>query len=178
MRLLLCKFAEELHFWAITLWTWVIIYVPLMSHVLIVNRMFVEQNILILFKRNPRVIKTSHMWKNLLIFFFCILIIDIFHFWRCSTKGAALQKEQHICHIWVYVLCISYPVNYWWSLRGVSFAVLWWYCIWKNSEAATRAVLWKKMFLEISQNSQENTCARLATLLKKRLWHRCFPVNL
>ena len=43
------------------------------------------------------------------------------------------------------------------------------------------------MFLEILQNSQENTCARVsfliklqarpATLLKKRLWHRCFPVN-
>ena len=46
------------------------------------------------------------------------------------------------------------------------------------------------MFLEISQNSQENTRARVsfsiklralglrpATLLKKRLWHRCFPVN-
>ena len=42
------------------------------------------------------------------------------------------------------------------------------------------------MFLEISQNSQENTCPRVssvsflvrpATLLKKRLWHRCFPVN-
>ena len=42
----------------------------------------------------------------------------------------------------------------------------------------------KKVLLEISQNSQENTCARvyflmklqegLATLLKKRLWHRCF----
>ena len=25
-------------------------------------------------------------------------------------------------------------------------------------EAATRGALWKKMFLEISQNSQENTC--------------------
>ena len=45
----------------------------------------------------------------------------------------------------------------------------------------------KKVFLEISQNSQENTCARVSfliklqarpsTLLKKRLWHRCFPVN-
>ena len=47
----------------------------------------------------------------------------------------------------------------------------------------------KKVFLEISQNLQENTCAkafslinlqaglRPATLLKKRLWHRCFPVN-
>ena len=87
MRLLLCKFAEELHFWAITLWTWVI-YVPLMSYVLILI-LFVKQNIWMLFKRNPRVTKTSHMCKNLLIFFFCILIIDIFHFWRCSTKGAA-----------------------------------------------------------------------------------------
>ena len=27
----------------------------------------------------------------------------------------------------------------------------------------------KKVLLEISQNSQENTCARV--------WHRCFPVN-
>ena len=28
------------------------------------------------------------------------------------------------------------------------------------SEAATRDVLWEKVFLEILQNSQENTCAR------------------
>ena len=46
------------------------------------------------------------------------------------------------------------------------------------------------MFLKISQNSQENTCARVscliklqasglrpAILLKKRLWLRCFSVN-
>ena len=33
-----------------------------------------------------------------------------------------------------------------------------------------------KLFLEISQTSQENTCARFS-FLKKRLWHRCFPVN-
>ena len=48
----------------------------------------------------------------------------------------------------------------------------------------------KKVFLEISQNSHENTCARVsllnelqaqgprpATLVKKRTWHRCFSVN-
>ena len=45
----------------------------------------------------------------------------------------------------------------------------------------------KKVFLEIWQNSQENTCAwisifkvaglRPVTLLKRRLWHRRFPVN-
>ena len=38
-----------------------------------------------------------------------------------------------------------------------------------NSEAATRCVLSKKVFLEISQNLQENICARGATLLKQRL---------
>ena len=39
----------------------------------------------------------------------------------------------------------------------------------------------QKVFLEILQNLQENTCARvsfLKKLLKKRLlWHRCFPAN-
>ena len=45
----------------------------------------------------------------------------------------------------------------------------------------------EKVFLKISQNSQEITCVRAsfliefqaspATLLKKRLWHRCFPMN-
>ena len=35
----------------------------------------------------------------------------------------------------------------------------------------------KKVFSEISQSSLENTCARVSFLLKKRLWHRFFPVN-
>ena len=38
----------------------------------------------------------------------------------------------------------------------------------------------KKVLLEISQNSQQKTCARLSFLIKffkKKLWHRCFPVN-
>ena len=39
----------------------------------------------------------------------------------------------------------------------------------------------KKTFLEVLQNLQENTCAtpglRPATLLEKRLWHKCFSVN-
>ena len=53
-----------------------------------------------------------------------------------------------------------------------------------HTETATRGVLCKKAFLKISLNSQENTCARVSflikflALLKRRLWHRCFPVNL
>ena len=36
----------------------------------------------------------------------------------------------------------------------------------ESTEAATRRVLCKKVFLEISQNSQENTCARVLFLIK------------
>ena len=34
------------------------------------------------------------------------------------------------------------------------------------AEAATGGVLWKKVFLKISQNSQENTCAGVSLLIK------------
>ena len=33
-------------------------------------------------------------------------------------------------------------------------------------EEATEGVLWKKMLLKISPNSQENTCARVSFLIK------------
>ena len=50
-----------------------------------------------------------------------------------------------------------------------------------NEEAFTRRCSVKKVFLKISQNSRENTCARVSFLiksyLKKKLWHWCFPVN-
>ena len=46
----------------------------------------------------------------------------------------------------------------------------------RTMEALIQRCSVKKVFLEISQNSHANTCARVS-LLKKRLWHRCFPVN-
>ena len=57
----------------------------------------------------------------------------------------------------------------------------------KTTETATRVDQYKKVFLKILHNSQENTCARVSFLkklqaeacvfIKKRLWHRCFRVN-
>ena len=41
-----------------------------------------------------------------------------------------------------------------------------------SAEAATRGALWEKVFLEISQNSQENTCARVSFLIKLQA-HTC-----
>ena len=56
-----------------------------------------------------------------------------------------------------------------------------------SSRSSHQRCSMKKGFPEISQNSKENTCASLffnkvaglrpSTLLKKRPWHRCFPVN-
>ena len=59
--------------------------------------------------------------------------------------------------------------------RFYSEAVIWWCSV-------------KKVFLKLSQNSLEKTCVRVSffnkvagprpvTLLKKKLWHTCFPVN-
>ena len=41
----------------------------------------------------------------------------------------------------------------------------------KQTEAATGGVLQKKAFLEISQNSQENTCTRDSFLIKLDAWN-------
>ena len=57
---------------------------------------------------------------------------------------------------------ISDRITLYWSKSFISNFMI------KNniSEAATRGVLCKKTFLEISQNSQENTCARVSFLIK------------
>ena len=56
--------------------------------------------------------------------------------------------------------------------------------VWKTwlsamNKAAIQRRSVKKVLLKISQNLQENTCARVSFLIKwkKRLWRRCFSVN-
>ena len=53
-----------------------------------------------------------------------------------------------------------------------------WFYLWsmvsQNPKARRCSV--RKVFLKISQNSQENTIVRVS-FLKTWLWHRCFPVN-
>ena len=46
------------------------------------------------------------------------------------------------------------------------------------SEAATGGVLWKKVFLEISQNLLENACARDSFLIKKETLAQVFSCEL
>ena len=68
----------------------------------------------------------------------------------------------------IYIEIISFPTNILPSLIIV-----------KEPEGVAQACSVKMLFLEIFQNSQENACARPkpVTLSKKRLLHRCFPIN-
>ena len=55
---------------------------------------------------------------------------------------------------------------------------------WFINAQEQQPVFYKRLFLKFSQNSQENTCARVSFLIKlqawdlkeikKRLWHKCF----
>ena len=51
----------------------------------------------------------------------------------------------------------------------------------QTAEAVVQRCSFKKVFLQISQNSHESNCARVCHLIKvqvkKRPWHKCFPVN-
>ena len=53
----------------------------------------------------------------------------------------------------------------------------------KSIETVAQMCSKRKVFLEISQNSQENTCARVSILIKLQAWglqetlHRCFPAK-
>ena len=48
------------------------------------------------------------------------------------------------------------------------------YLVIKKLEAVAQRCSVKKVFLEISQNSQENTCARVSFLIKLQAWPATF----
>ena len=109
-------------------------------------------------------------------------------------------KQEQFVWTWKGIPNNRYCPGSWASCKIFTFIFLgfWLNCksvfkikkIMNRRQAATGGFLLKNMFLEISQNSKENTCARVSflislffnkiaglTLLKKRLWHRGFPVN-
>ena len=59
-------------------------------------------------------------------------------------------------------------------------SLVWWEINFRSSQWSCSV---EKVLLTILQNPRENTCVRVFcrskvwTSLKKRLWHRCFPVN-
>ena len=83
---------------------------------------------------------------------------DVFWIWCRAFRNAKLECKQFYLSFMFY-----------WSSSWKPFP-----------EAVAHRCSVKKMFLENSQNSQENTSARASFLIKlhaTRLCHRCFSVN-
>ena len=56
---------------------------------------------------------------------------------------------------------------HWFALQINELTSIWQrHASWRSWETATRGVLWQMVFLEISQNSQENTCVRGSFFIK------------
>ena len=79
----------------------------------------------------------------------------------------ATKELNHVIYIYINMRCAL-----WYFFIGINFNTTSYF-----PGAAVQRFTAKKEFLEISQNSQGNTFARVSFLIKKRLWHRCFPVN-
>ena len=101
-----------------------------------------------------------------------LLLLFLLRIQQSLSNSAQFSCQKHqIVHSSIELSAVLFP-NYKRILYITTFELL-------RTSSRSRAVVQrcsvKKVFLEISQNSQENTCARV--FIKKRLWQRCFPLN-
>ena len=98
---------------------------------------------------------------------------------RICLYSVRIQEntDQKKLRIWtLFTQCFIFSTDYLhfkWKKKGINR-------VFKLPEAVAQSCSVNKLFLNISQNSQENTSicrARLATLFKKNIWHRCFLAN-
>ena len=109
------------------------------------------------------------------MFYFLLVLIaalwnTIILMWLFSNHFKLLMRMDRIYAIWIKI--------------GINIGLQATIKMTKTSSHRRRSV--KKGVPRISQNSQENTYAKVsfwiklqgpATLLKRRLWHKCFPVS-
>ena len=79
-------------------------------------------------------------------------------------------KFFYILHSWFFWRNY-YKIEFNFERFRKRLSLKWLPFVWNHpSEAASRGVLLQKVFLEISQSSQENTCARVSFLIKLQAW--------
>ena len=96
----------------------------------------------------------NHFQLNLLLFWWGI-------FDGTNIHGTAIYKDLYL-DVSCIMITYLFPVT---SVRKFLSTVIG-FTIFHLSEAATGGVLLENVFLEISQNSQENTCGNVSFLIK------------
>ena len=120
-------------------------------------------------------------FPNLSICIFCLIStsyyldpfsFEIFIYWESiktnifSLSGLLIgccyhTRKQHVQRF-ILVICRIIFVSF---FKKTSQYIFHYFSLYSCREAATKGVLCKKVFSEISQNSQENTCARVSFLI-------------
>ena len=80
-------------------------------------------------------------------------------------RNSPKRQEEILWKVTLRICLLKERGNTCWKFKALCY----------HSEAATRGALWKKVILEISENSQENTCAGASFLIKLLVW--VFTVN-
>ena len=123
--------------------------------------------------------KTKHSSKDCNRCFFIVSKIDIFSDLVRELASSLIINFEQVIEPFL-VLNIFSLFSYQWLIALFTRVLLrvtaYYYYATYPSEAVFKCCSVRKAFLEISQNSQENACTRVS-FLKKRLWHRLFPVN-
>ena len=101
-----------------------------------------------------RFLKIKNGWKPFTIF----PKRYILHFWQ-GSEYASILRFLMLCKILLHLQILITTA----MLDCRRMAIIW---SGKQTEAATRGFLCKKVFLEISQNLQENSCDRVSFLIK------------
>ena len=95
----------------------------------------------------------------------------------CSKLTITIPERGHWRRSGVFIVTFPHISTFFWCFYSWLWTskcwLEWLSCLWdiqetsgEYPEAATRGVLYKKVFLEISQTLQENTCARVSFLIK------------
>ena len=118
----------------------------------------------------------------------CLSVFD--HFVGLALKGLIIFAKCPILDVWESAKYASGLNQSNCKQRSeLHTGLQWHFSRWRQKLRSSRPEMFcKKVFLKISQNSQEIICARVsffnkvadlrpAFLLKKRLWHRCFRMN-
>ena len=89
--------------------------------------------------------------------------------WKCCYFGRHVLSRTFLSYELIIIVLI---INFLLTLYQVGEAF--WLVAYFDLEAAVQRCSVKKVFLEISQNSQENTCARVCNFIKKETLAQLF----
>ena len=115
--------------------------------------------------------------------FILVSLLILYRFHTLFTHLLWTSKYRHGSYLYNYKCTWQVPLT---SLTMHEHVFIKLKCTFNRSSRSE--VFCKKVLLKMSQNSQKHICARVSFLIKlqtsclqlywkKRLWHRCFPVN-